>query len=252
MVSAHHLLHGAAGMEMQIESLESRSHNQATGLLGAIDRNGVCLLRGVGRDESAILEVARQLGSPELKIAEELAGPPVMHLRYDQDKIDQSGRPAYYTNSEFPLHTDLSYVADPPRYLVTLCIEADAQGGGLTTLADIELAWGLLREADRKTLTERCYSFENAPNTGTGVCRDQPIFELRDGNPLWRFRQDTLICPEHASAAIRNLTGVLERTRKTLALRPGDLLAIDNHRIAHGRTGFRIPSARHLLRAYAD
>jgi alpha-ketoglutarate-dependent taurine dioxygenase len=237
---------------MQIELLESRSRSQVRSLRTIVSRHGVCILRGVRRDESAILEHARQLGSPELQIAEELTGPPVMHLRYDREKATRSTRPAYFTNSDFALHTDLSYVPSPPRYLLTLCVDADAMGGGLTTLASIQLAWELLSESDREMLSERCYSFENAPNTGDGVCRDQPIFELQNGNPVWRIRQDTLVCPARAAQAVRKLTDLLERTKTEIPLQPGDLLAIDNHRIAHGRTAFCIPSTRHLLRAYAD
>lgn len=239
-------------MDMHIESLVGRPRSSARSLRDIIRKYGVARIRGVSRDESGILEYAERLGSSRLNIPEQLSGPPVMHLRFDEGKAQSTSRPAYFTSSEFPLHTDLSYVDNPPRYLLTLCIQADAAGGGVSTIASLELAWQLLTETDRRTLMQHCFSFENAPNTGQGVCRDQPIYEPNEKAGIWRFRLDTLRYPEHSSAAVRNLAHALQRTKTTVALKPGELLAIDNHRIAHGRTAFHIPSARHLLRAYAD
>ena len=113
-------------MDMHIESLVGRPRDSSRGLRDIIRKYGVVRIRGVSCDESGILEYAERLGSSRLNIPEQLTGPPVMHLRFDESKAQSTSRPAYFTSSEFPLHTDLSYVDNPPRYLLTLCIRADA------------------------------------------------------------------------------------------------------------------------------
>lgn len=217
-----------------------------------LDRQGAVVIPGVRSDESGILQYARVLGSPELDIPVQLSGPTVMHLRFDDKKAQDTDRQAYFTSGAFPLHTDLSYVSNPPRYLLTMCVTADESGGGITTLASIESAWQQLSSAHRSVLMQRSFSFENAPNTGVGVCKNQPIHEANGGAGLWRFRLDTLIYPRDAAGAVQNLTRALERTVVEIPLECGDLLILDNHRVAHGRTAFNVPSSRHLLRAYAD
>ena len=217
-----------------------------------VDRLGAAVIKGAQPDEAEILAYAHGLGSPKLRIPEQLSGPPVMHLRFDETKARTTSRQAYFTCGEFPLHTDLTYVPNPPRYLLTLCIEPDGRGGGMIVLADLELAWSRISVPDQQLLRQPSFDFENAPNTGAGVCRQLPMYEPNDVSGIWRFRQDTLVYPERAAGAIQNFSKVLEQIKTQSSLDAGDLLIIDNHRIAHGRSSFEAPSARHFLRAYAE
>jgi len=221
-------------------------------LRDSVDRLGAVFVRGVEPTESAILLYARTLGSPNLEVPEVLCGPPVMHLRFDRDRSTAASRQAYFTCGEFPLHTDLSYVPNPPRYLLALCVEADAGGGGLCTLASLESAWQTLSDDDRECLSQRCFAFDNAPNTGDGACQDQSIYEPIDNRGIWRYRPDTLTFPDSAKRSVERFSVALEDSKSTLQLCPGDLMILDNHRFAHGRTAFQAPSARHILRSYAD
>jgi hypothetical protein len=116
----------------------------------------------------------------------------------------------------------------------------------------MRLAWKLLSSEDQAVLAKRCFSFENAPNTGAGVCRDQPVYERSGVSELWRFRTDTLAFPGFAAAAVDNMMAALQHVTRTIAMPRGSLMILDNHRFAHGRTGFDVPSPRHFLRAYAD
>lgn len=221
-------------------------------LLREVEREGIVILENVDPGENSILSYARWLGSPELDMPERLSGPPVMHLRHDSEKADQASREAYFTAGAFPLHTDLSYVPRPPRFLLMLCVEPDPAGGGESLAADIRIAWQMLTEEDRAILGERRFSFENAPNTGRGVCHNQPVYERCGAAEIWRFRADTLVYPSFAAEAVENLTAALESVMKTVAMPRGSLMILDNHRFAHGRTGFEVPSPRHFLRAYAE
>ena len=212
----------------------------------------MALVNDVQPDEATILACARGLGSYKLLAPEHLSGPPVMHLRFDEAKAQSASRQAYFTCGEFPLHTDLSYVPKPPRYMLALCIEADQSGGGITTVASLEAAWSRISAREQKLLRQSVFSFKNAPNTGDDVCSKQPIYRPNRSRGIWRFRQDSLIVPDNAVAAIHSFSAALEQEKMHLLLRSGDLLIVDNHRIAHGRTSFEAPSARHFLRAYSN
>lgn len=233
-------------------SLTIQDAGNIENLKSLVDGEGMVVIRGVQKDEAGILHFARMLGSHELDIPERLSGPPVMHLRFDREKALGAARQAYFTSGEFPLHTDLSYVPSPPNYLLTLCVAADELGGGVSKLASLQDAGQRLSSEDRAVLMQPCFSFENAPNTGEGICANRPIHDVSEGNECWRFRQDTLQYPPGAARAVDNLTAVLEENVVHVTLQAGDLLVLDNHRIAHGRTAFNVPSKRHLLRTYAD
>lgn len=221
-------------------------------LRSALDQTGIAIIENVEPGENNVLHYARWLGSPNLNIPEKLCGPPVMHLRYDSTKAGSARREAYFTSGAFPLHTDLSYVPRPPRFLLMLCAAPDPRGGGESLVADIRQAWQSLDDDDRAVLARRCFSFENAPNTGDGVCSDQPVYGQSMGRDIWRFRTDTLVYPDVAATAVENLTSALECVTTTIAMQKGSLMILDNHRFAHGRTSFAVPSPRHYLRAYAD
>lgn len=59
--------------------------------------------------------------------------------------------------------------------------------------------------------------------------------------------------PAEAGAAVLALHRALETVEIALRLNAGDLLVLDNHRVAHGRTAFATgeSASRHLMRMYA-
>ncbi len=230
----------------------SSLNRTANDLKHIVDRDGIAVIENIDPCENSILRFAHSLGSPDLTVPQQLCGPRVMHLRYDAIKAADTKHEAYFTAGAFPLHTDLSYADKPPKYLLMMCVCPDPDGGGVSTVSDIRSAWASISERDRVALSEPEFSFENAPNTGAGRSADQPIYEKRDGADVWRFRQDTLRYPRSKAPAIRRLANALAKRQQEIALVRGSLLILDNHRFAHGRTGFAVPSPRHFLRAYAD
>ena len=229
------------------------------GLASACDRlagDGFALCRDTGvRDEGQLLAVAAALGSLKLGIDTELSGPPVMHVRYDPGKAAGTKAPAYFTSTAFPLHTDMSYVANPPRYVLMLCLAADAGGGGDSVVSDFAKAWDLLSSAHRAELAAAQFSFKRPPNTPEGDAGGLPVAHVTPEWSMWRFRLDSMTAPERAWEAVNAFNETLHQLAETFVLAPGDLLIVDNHRMAHGRSAFEpSPDAapRHLLRAYAQ
>ena len=74
-----------------------------TAMLTALDRCGVCCVRGVPATEAQVLQFAVGLGTLDLGIPETLSGPPVMALQHDPVKSAQAEREAYFTSGGFAL-----------------------------------------------------------------------------------------------------------------------------------------------------
>jgi alpha-ketoglutarate-dependent taurine dioxygenase len=191
----------------------------------------------------------------DLQIPEDLAGPPVMDLRYDSAKTSVDGRPAYFTSDRFPLHTDLSYVPLPPRILLMQCVHPGFPGEGDTLLSDCRLAQESLTIGAVRTLEGKWFRFHFPPGCQTGNSGLQSILRTSGSRKLWAFRRDGMEIPAHAQSAVQALVEALEASMIKIRLDRGDLLIVDNHRVAHGRTAFHATGngpARHLRRTYSQ
>ena len=217
-----------------------------------LDDTGLVLLRNLDPSTSdAILEVASLIGTLDLGIDEELLGPPVMDLRYDPAKTRPETRPAYFTANFFPLHTDVSYVPTPPKFMLLHCSHPDPGGGGVSLMADCDAAAERISESDRLALAEPVFHFLYPPNCPAGESAAHAIHE----SGLWRFKHAAMRTPPSHEAPVDRFHQALTQISVALFLERGDLLIADNHRIAHGRSEFN-PSpeagpARHIMRVYA-
>jgi alpha-ketoglutarate-dependent taurine dioxygenase len=228
------------------------SHPADPALASALESAGAVLLRNLDPDTpDELLRVGKILGSLEVGIEEDLLGPRIMHLRYDSAKVVPAQKPAYFTADHFPLHTDVSYVPNPPRFMLLHCVHPDPGGGGSSQLADCGVAFALLDESDHKTLSTSAFRFRYPPNCTLGESDPFPICD----QALWRFKYTSMRIPEFASGAVERFHQALTKISVSLLLSRGDLLIVDNHRIAHGRSAFRTPQRglpeRHLMRLYA-
>jgi alpha-ketoglutarate-dependent taurine dioxygenase len=110
-------------------------------------------------NDDLILEIGSYLGNLNLNIDVELSGPKVMDIRVDPQKMKPAQRPSYYNSSLFSLHTDLSYVSNPPKYMIMQCIQPDPQGNGLTLLSDCRQAYEKLSLHSQKLLESSMYEY---------------------------------------------------------------------------------------------
>ncbi len=202
-----------------------------------------------------LLNRAARIGTLDLDIDKELSGPPIMHIKYDPIKATRRDRPAYFSSEAFPLDTDMSYVVNPPRYLLMLCLMSDSSGGGYTTLSDCRSAWNALSRTDQSELASSQFRFRNPPNTLSGDSGALPMSYATPHWQMWRVRMDSMIFPACASEAVGAFSRSLEEYSISFALSAGQLLIVDNHRITHGRTAFDPSTSnttRHLLRTYSQ
>lgn len=237
---------------------EDGARADAETLLVALAATGIVLLRNLDPSSpESILSVANLIGTLDLGIDEELAGPTVMDLRVmdsrvGRDKITPEEKPAYFTSNFFPLHTDVSYVPNPPEFMLLHCAHPDPGGGGVTLLADCDEAGTLISRSDRATLARRVFKFLYPPNCPAGESGVHAI----DAPKLWRFKHAAMRIPRFAEGAVASFHEALAEVTVPLFLERGDLLIADNHRIAHGRTAFNpAPNhgpGRHILRVYAN
>ena len=221
-------------------------------LLTDLDQTGIVLIKGVNPDsDQPLLRLGRMLGTTDVGIDAELLGPLIMHLRENSDKAQNNHLPSYFTSNFFPLHTDVSYVPHPPKFMLLHCIHPDPGGGGINLLADCDKALASLADNERNTIGLKLFNFLYPPNCSEGQSQAHAIFE--DG--LWRYKYSSMDFPEQASSVVENFNRILADVSISILLERGDLLVVDNHRIAHGRTAFnRVHSnqpGRHIKRLYA-
>lgn len=221
-------------------------------ILAGLDASGAVLLHGLDPGTpDAMLRLATAVGSLDTGIDEVLLGPRVMDIRYDAAKIDDEMNPAYFTANHFPLHTDVSYVPTPPKYMLMHCVAPDPAGGGACLLSQCEDAFQCLGPEDQVWLTRAVYRFRHPPNCPIG---ESPPRAIREAD-IWRFKYGCMRCPDNAVSAVERFFEALVAVSFALDLQRGDLLIVDNHRVAHGRTSFPVPPdrppERHMRRTYA-
>ncbi len=184
-------------------------------------------------------------------------------IRYDSegaviiDIRDQGviGRPGFANSQQFDLHTDLSYVENPPELMAMHVVTASCSGGH-TLLATADRAVSQLDPHDIALLTQPAFCF-NPPKhyTGDAEASPRPILRRRSTTSFWvRFRHDglTAITPA-AERAAQRFADALKACQIEIPLPERSVLILDNFRVLHGRTAFEnsgSASQRLLKRMY--
>ena len=174
--------------------------------------------------------------------------------------------PANLANSAdaLPVHTDNPYRDPLPTVQLLHCISASGFGGA-TLLVDGWAAAERLAVTDPKAfdlLTTHDIPFRYVDD-GVDLRARARLIELDSAGEVVGVRMNNrsmeppdlateLLEPFYAAyrafaAALADPSGVVE-----LTLRPGELLAFDNRRVLHGRSGFAAGSRRLLQGCYVD
>jgi alpha-ketoglutarate-dependent taurine dioxygenase len=153
-----------------------------------------------------------------------------------------------YTDAGIELHTDQPFLAHPPRYQVLQSIRA-ADRGGESLLADGKAAFEYLNAIDREAA-------QRLLTTPVRFHRKQKAFEREVISPIITLDGGFRIRSSYFTAAPYQLpfeqmegwyrahdrfVRIARQHRYEFALKPGDTLIYDNHRMLHGRTAFSGP-----------
>jgi hypothetical protein len=167
------------------------------------------------------------------------------------------------TDSEFPPHTDSTFLREPHHFVALACVERDPDSGGESRVFYIDALWS---EIDTEygpgvlqRLAEPAYPFYlQDPLYGDGV-QVVPIFANVEGKRAIRFRYDCVepllaeypqTCPEHNREALATLKDFLggATPHDCFTLEKGDILIFDNRRLLHARTNITPGAVRVLQR----
>lgn len=181
-------------------------------------------------------------------------GEHVIEIRDEGTKAGE--RPSFRNSREFFLHTDLSYVPEPPRFFLLHSIANDPHGGGYSEFCKIGDALDETSNLAIRQLEEPLFEFPAPPHyRGGGVVCFPVLWRTSEALPLRiRFRRDSLRTLTRPSIdAVVELIKSLKENSFEMSLRPNSIAIIDNWFLLHGRTAFAPqPSPRHINRIYIN
>lgn len=132
-----------------------------------------------------------------------------------------------------------------PDILGLYCLRRDRDGVGAMRVASVHDAIGQLGERAAQTLSEpRFRSRQRAAH---------PVLFRHSAGAYLRFNgRDTIGLDPDAARAVAEFRGIIAESARTIVLEPGDMVLIDNHAAAHGRTAFtpRFDGADSWLRRF--
>ncbi|MGW1106810.1 TauD/TfdA family dioxygenase [Streptomyces sp. NPDC002540] len=200
-----------------------------------------------------LLALPATLGNEELQVAAAgvlaALGRPFFSIRHgdgrlwigEQTSSAKDGASFGGTGAQ-ALHIDAPNVQCVPEYTSLLVLRADPADGGASLLGDLRAAVARLDEADRAALREPVFFEGQAEGLfGVGAPRIPfPVLEdNEDGQPVWvRWAAKMIRDPRNAgrTAVLERFAAALAETTVALTLGRGQLLVVDQRRIAHGRT----------------
>lgn len=136
------------------------------------------------------------------------------------------------------------------RWIVWHCLE-QSTAGGETLLVDARAVYSAM-DPEKQALLSRIQLSEHSVFAGDEQAH--PMVSLRHGVPeiyfsLWLVGE---LPPAERAAFDEFATRVQEAEPINLRLQPGDVLAIDNKRMLHGRSAIRGDGKRHLRRYWLE
>lgn len=164
------------------------------------------------------------------------------------------GRPSARDSRKFLLHTDLSYIENPPSHFLFHCISSDTFAGGQSILVDFDTVLKELSDSSLEELMRPQYSFP-VPYycEGIGDSVTNSVIYKKDGNFYIRYRRDGIKSSNRkAIIALSELDYHLNKSTRLLSIDPNSIVVFDNRRCLHGRTGFieKIGSNRDMTQVY--
>lgn len=220
-----------------------------------LDGHGLAILRGGPAEPETVLEAVSWFGY-------------VRETNYGRlfDVVSQEAPSNLaFTGLALGLHTDNPYRDPVPGLQLLHCLEASPEGGESLAVDGIAVAERLRAEApeDFELLARHAVPFRYRDKAaGVDLSSRAPLIELDDRGMVAAVRYNNRsAAPFDLPAevlpafyrAYRRFGRLLHEPEQRVAFRlaPGDLFAVDNRRVLHGRSGFGT-GRRRLQGCYAD
>ena len=222
--------------------------------IAQLARRGIALLHDCGVEPGTVLKIGNTIG-----FVRETNYGALFDVVAEPDPVNLA-----YTPLGLPAHTDNPYREPCPTVQLLHCLAAARDGGASRFVDGFAAAARLQREnpAAFRTLTTTAVTFRyHSP--GVDLRARRPLIEVdcdgavravsvnsRSMEPLDADRAGT----ESFYAAYRALVDLLDRDDHAIevTLQPGELVALDNRRVLHGRRAFSSTERRHLQGCYID
>ncbi|MPY42418.1 oxygenase [Streptomyces phyllanthi] len=160
-------------------------------------------------------------------------------VKGEETRIENSGSVA------FDFHTENVHHPLRPDFLGLLCLRQDHDGVAATRVASVREAQDLLTGEQQEVLRDARYNSAYPTSFSRNIAGPRPtagphpVLFGRDPDLFMRFNSHNTTAPDPEGAeALRALSAALESVCKDVVLEPGDLVLVDNHIAAHGRSSF--------------
>jgi L-asparagine oxygenase len=162
-------------------------------------------------------------------------------VRNEEHRIENSGAVA------FDFHTENVHHPLRPDFLGLLCLRQDHEAVAATRVASVREARGRLTDEQVAALRRREFlslyptSFtRHRPDRRRPESGPHPVLFGPPDSPFMRFNShNTRATTDAGRDALAALAVALEAVSRDLVLAPGELVILDNHVAAHGRSAFR-------------
>ena len=143
------------------------------------------------------------------------------------------------------LHVENAYFDDRPDYLALYCLRQDHKKEALTSFVDVRSVLSQMSLTDRAELQKPVFIVPSPPShhkamSGERWSSPRPLFENPDNpNLICRFPGMKALGPKAQKALAKfEETACRSDVVRHIALQPGSILLLNNHKVAHGRTYF--------------
>lgn len=217
-------------------------------LTDALETNGIITFDKV-YSKSDLIDLAKALGSICNHRDSDVDG--ITYISKRENETLPDGYRAF-SSSRLTLHTDGSSVAEPPTFMILLCVKP-ANQGGVSLLADGKQIYKVLKEKFPQIL-------QALSEPGTAIFRGADTFLvssvfsiLESGNVCVRFRYDSLgYYSAPANTTLSTFLEILAAHSFPLFLESGQGYIIQNGRWLHGRTSFQGDREMYRILVKAD
>lgn len=144
---------------------------------------------------------------------------------------------------EFLMHTETPFREFSPDYVSLLCLRGDPASQAATRICDLRQVAEQMSSAEIDLLRQPLFAFvtDRPAMLARGLSVTAPLALLteRDEQPIFEFVLDLVGVTEEAQRALDRFNALVLAMAEDVYLEKGDLLIMDNHHIAHGRTSFK-------------